>query len=137
MQQRTVQAVDRLVENDNGTLNIALVSHGVVTTLYLCHLKGVKLVRKRDSLGHAEEITIALRQNRNPCTAGSKLMGKIFYPSKPGNRQILSKLSAVSGLVGGRNHSTAFKKSSKLWRTAYAVASARFDKPNLSRMLLT
>jgi len=38
-QQRIVRAVERLTEDDKGEGNIAIVSHGGVGTLYLCHLK--------------------------------------------------------------------------------------------------
>jgi broad specificity phosphatase PhoE len=39
-QRRIVDAVDAIVENDDSAGDIAIVSHGGVGTLYLCHLKG-------------------------------------------------------------------------------------------------
>jgi broad specificity phosphatase PhoE len=39
-QRRIVDAVDTIVENDDSAGNVAIVSHGGVATLYLCHLKG-------------------------------------------------------------------------------------------------
>jgi broad specificity phosphatase PhoE len=39
-QRRIVGAVERATEGDRGKGNIAIVSHGGVGTLYLCHLKG-------------------------------------------------------------------------------------------------
>ncbi len=39
-QQRIVQAVASVIEHDHGSRDIAIVSHGAVGTLYLCHLKG-------------------------------------------------------------------------------------------------
>jgi broad specificity phosphatase PhoE len=39
-QRRIVAAVEKVIEGANGRGNIAIVSHGTVGTLYLCHLKG-------------------------------------------------------------------------------------------------
>lgn len=50
-QQRIIQAVDSLVEQDKGSLNIALVSHGAVAALYLCHLKGHQISEKEEQPG--------------------------------------------------------------------------------------
>ncbi|MBE7555309.1 MAG: histidine phosphatase family protein [Anaerolineales bacterium] len=50
-QQSIVKALDSLVEKDKGSLNIALVSHGAVATLYLCHLKGRQISEKEGQPG--------------------------------------------------------------------------------------
>jgi broad specificity phosphatase PhoE len=39
-QRRIVRTVERVIGGDKGEGNIAIVSHGGVGTLYLCHLKG-------------------------------------------------------------------------------------------------
>jgi len=39
-QRRIVEAVERVIEADRGAGNLAIVSHGGVGTLHLCHLKG-------------------------------------------------------------------------------------------------
>ena len=44
-QRRIVQAVERIVEGDGGRGNIAIVSHGAVATLYLCHLQHCPISR--------------------------------------------------------------------------------------------
>ena len=44
-QRRIVQAVERIVEGDPGRGNIAIVSHGAVATLYLCHLQHCPISR--------------------------------------------------------------------------------------------
>jgi broad specificity phosphatase PhoE len=50
-QQRIVKAVDNLVEKDKSSRNIAIVSHGAVATLYLCHLKGCQISEKEEQPG--------------------------------------------------------------------------------------
>ena len=50
-QQRIVKAVDHLVEKDKDRRNIAIVSHGAVATLYLCHLKECKISGKEEQPG--------------------------------------------------------------------------------------
>jgi broad specificity phosphatase PhoE len=39
-QRRIVEAVEGVIQGDDGEGNLAIVSHGAVGTFYLCHLKG-------------------------------------------------------------------------------------------------
>ena len=46
-QERIINAVEPIIEAESSRGNIALVSHGAVATLYLCHLKGVPLTKQQ------------------------------------------------------------------------------------------
>jgi broad specificity phosphatase PhoE len=50
-QRRIVDAVDTILANDGGTGNVAIVSHGGVGTLLLCHLKGCPISQDEGQLG--------------------------------------------------------------------------------------
>jgi len=50
-QQRIVRAIDSIVENDRSDRDIAIVSHGGVGALYLCHLKGCEISRREGQTG--------------------------------------------------------------------------------------
>ncbi len=50
-QQRIVSAIAAILANDQSAGNIAIVSHGGVGTLYLCHLKGIPISRKEGQPG--------------------------------------------------------------------------------------
>ena len=50
-QQRIVRAVDSVIGQTHTEGNIAIVSHGGVGALYLCHLKGVAISREEDQPG--------------------------------------------------------------------------------------
>ena len=47
-QARIVAAVDEVIANSPGNGGIAIVSHGAVGALYLCHLQGVPISRAQD-----------------------------------------------------------------------------------------
>ena len=72
-QRRIVGAVERVIKGDRGESNIAVVSHGGVGTLYLCHLRGLPIRwRERQpgrSGGHYycfETVSKALRHGWKP-----------------------------------------------------------------------
>ena len=50
-QRRIVDAVDKIVENDDNGGNVAIVSHGGVATLHLCRLKGCPISRDEGQPG--------------------------------------------------------------------------------------
>lgn len=50
-QERVVQAVNRILAQDTSTGHIAIVSHGGVGTLLLCHLTGSAISRQMDQIG--------------------------------------------------------------------------------------
>ncbi len=50
-QNRIVQAVERVIAVPKGDRDIAIVSHGGVGTLLLCHLKGMPISRAEDQPG--------------------------------------------------------------------------------------
>lgn len=50
-QQRIVRAIERIIENDTSDRDIAIVSHGGVGALYLCHLKGCQISRNEGQPG--------------------------------------------------------------------------------------
>ena len=50
-QQRIVKAVKQVATNDKGSGDIAIVSHGAVATLLLCHLKGCQISLKEGPSG--------------------------------------------------------------------------------------
>jgi broad specificity phosphatase PhoE len=49
-QRRIVQAVEQVIATSDGR-DIAIISHGAVGTLFLCHLKGVAITRSQDQPG--------------------------------------------------------------------------------------
>ena len=50
-QRRIVGAVETVIRNDKCTQDMAIVSHGLVGTLYLCHLKGVQISQQERQPG--------------------------------------------------------------------------------------
>jgi len=50
-QQRIVRAVETVIQNDQSNGDIAVVSHGAVGALYLCHLKNCPISRKEGQPG--------------------------------------------------------------------------------------
>lgn len=50
-QRRIVRAMDAIIEADEGSGDIAVVWHGTVGTLYLCHLKGRQISRAEGQPG--------------------------------------------------------------------------------------